>query len=511
MEETTKTQKETTKKRFNKTSSLTDLIQHSKLPPQAVDLEEAVLGAMMLETNAAAAVIDLLKPETFYKEAHQKIFEAIFSLFHSSQPVDILTVTNELKLKGNLEIVGGAYFISQLTSRVASSANIEFHTRIVIQKYIQRELIRVCSQITKTAYEDTTDVLELLDEAEKNLFSIGEDNIRKKGTDMKSLILQAFNTIEEASKMDGGLTGIGTGFTKLDHLTGGWQRSDLVIIASRPSMGKTAFTLTMARNMAVDFKKPIAYFSLEMSALQLVTRLISSESEIEANKIRTGKLDKDEWGHLHSRMNQLSEAPLFIDDTPALSIFELRAKCRRLKQQYKIEAIFIDYIQLMSGSEGKGNREQEISSISRSLKSLAKELNIPVIALSQLSRAVELRTGSKRPQLSDLRESGAIEQDADLVAFIYRPSYYKLELDENGNTIPEDMAEIIVAKHRNGAIDTVNLRFRKRFAKFEDYTEFSDNNGDPSSSINENTNFDNGVRTITMQSKLNDMDDNVPY
>jgi replicative DNA helicase len=509
MEEITKTQKETTKKRFNKTGVYTDLMQHSKLPPQAVDLEEAVLGAMMLEPYAVSAVIDLLKPDTFYKEAHQKIFSVIFTLFNRSEPVDILTVTNELKKTGNLEIVGGAYYITQLTNRVASSANIEFHTRIVIQKYIQRELIRICSQITKTAYEDSTDVLELLDEAEKNLFSIGEDNIRKSGADMKSLIKEAIHTIENASKMEGHLTGVGTGFTRLDHITGGWQRSDLIIIASRPSMGKTAFTLTMARNMAVDFKKPVAYFSLEMSALQLVTRLISSESEIEANKIRNGKLDKDEWDHLHSRINQLSEAPLYIDDTPALTVFELRAKCRRLKQQYKIEAVFVDYIQLMAGTDGKGNREQEISSISRSLKSLAKELNIPVIALSQLSRAVETRGGIKRPQLSDLRESGAIEQDADLVAFIYRPEYYKINEDEGGNPIPEGMAEVIIAKHRNGAIATVKLRFLNRFAKFEEYTEFPDNDSDMSN-ISENTNFDKGPTTIIKQSKMND-DDNMPY
>ena len=438
----------TAQKKYSK-NKLPDLLQHSKLPPQAVDIEEAVLGAMMLEKDALTAVIDILKPDTFYKETHQKIYTAICELFRRSEPIDILTVTNELKNTGELDIIGGAYFITQLTNRVASSANIEYHARIIIQKFIQRELIRISTEISRDAYQDSTDVLELLDSAEQRLFAIGEDNMRRKWEDMKTLIKDAIKVIEDASKQAGHLTGVGSGFTKLDHMTGGWQRSDLIIVASRPSMGKTAFTLTMARNMAIELKKPVAFFSLEMSSLQLVTRLIASETEIDSNKIKNGNLDTDEWKHLHSKINMLTEAPLYIDDTPALSIFELRAKCRRLKQQHKIEAVIVDYLQLMSsGTEGRGNREQEISNISRALKSLAKELNIPIIVLSQLSRAVETRGGTKKPILSDLRESGAIEQDADVVVFLYRPEYYKITEDEEGNQT-HGMAEIIVAKHRN--------------------------------------------------------------
>jgi replicative DNA helicase len=496
-------------KKIGKSGSVSDLLQHSKLPPQATEIEEAVLGAMMLETNALTAVIDILKPDTFYKDAHQKIFTAMLDLFGKSEPIDILTVTNELKKNGNLDVIGGPFYISQLVNRVASSANIEYHARIIMQKYIQRELIRISSEITKDAYEDTTDVLELLDNAEKNLFSIGEDNIRRKWEDMRTLVKEAINSIEFASKMEGHLTGVGTGYTKLDHITGGWQKSYLVIIASRPSMGKTAFTLTMARNMAVELKKPVAFFSLEMSALQLVTRLIASESRIDSNKIKNGTLDPEEWNQLHRNISQLTEAPLYIDDTPALSIFELRAKCRRLKQQHNIAAAVIDYLQLMStGKESRGNREQEISGISRALKSLAKELDIPIIVLSQLSRAVETRTGNKKPILSDLRESGAIEQDADVVLFIYRPEYYKLYEDEEGNPT-QGLAEIIVAKHRNGAIGNVKLRFISNFAKFEDISEFGSDE-DSFSGISENRDFDSGPRTYTIPSKMNDMSDEPP-
>jgi replicative DNA helicase len=513
MEEMINTNKETGRKRTSKSGGLYDSTQHSKLPPQAVDIEEAVLGAMMLEQNALTAVIDILKAETFYKESHQKIFTAILSLFAKSEPIDILTVTQELRKTGMLEIVGGAYYITQLTNRIASSANIEYHARIVIQKYIQRELIRISTAITRDAYEESTDVLELLDNAEKNLFSVGEDNLRRKWEDMKYLIKESLKEIEAASKNKDHFTGIPSGFTALERITSGWQKSDLIIIAARPSMGKTAFTLSMARNMTVQFNRPVAFFSLEMSAQQLVTRLIASESEIDAGKIKKGELDENDWKNLHVKLNQLSEAPLYIDDTPALSIFELRAKCRRLKQQHNIEAVFVDYLQLMSsGSETRGNREQEISNISRSLKSLAKELNIPIIVLSQLSRAVETRGGTKKPILSDLRESGAIEQDADVVVFLYRPEYYKLDQDEKGQP-SQGMAEIIVAKHRNGAIGDVRLRFKKEFARFEDYNEFDMGYDNSNDDIRQNTDFDSGVRTITLPSKMNDnkADDSVPY
>ena len=446
-------------------------IEHGKVPPQAVDLEEAVLGAMMLEKDAVAAVIDILTAKVFYKEAHQKIFGAIHSLFGKSEPVDILTVTNELKNNGELEMVGGPYYITMLTSRIASAANVEFHARIILQKHIQRELINISSDIIKEAFEDTTDVFTLLDKAERNLFNVSETNLRRNWEDMHSLVKQAVDEIEAARDSDSHLRGVPSGFVDLDRITSGWQRSDLIILAARPSMGKTALALTMARNVAVEFDRPVAVFSLEMSAVQLVTRLISSETELRSDKLKRGDLERYEWEQLHSKISGLIDAKIFIDDTPALTIFELRAKCRRLKQQHDIQMVVVDYLQLMSGGgDSRGNREQEISQISRSLKALAKELDIPVLALSQLSRAVENRPGqSKKPILSDLRESGAIEQDADLVLFIYRPEYYGLHENEDG-TSTKRMAEIIIAKHRNGATGEVRLKFIDTYAKFEDFS-----------------------------------------
>ncbi len=503
MEKTFKTSLEKTaetRKKVRKSFVAQDFIEHSKLPPQAVELEEAVLGALMLEQNALTSVIDILKPEVFYKEAHQVIFGAILRLFSRSEPIDILTVTNELKKSDELEIVGGAYFITQLTNRVASAANIEFHARIIIQKFVQRELIRISSEITRDAYEDSSDVFDLLDKAESSLFSLSEGNLRRNYEDMYSLIKEAKAQIEFAAKQEGNLSGVPSSYTGIDRITAGWQKSDLIIVASRPGMGKTAFVLSMARNVAVDHKKPVAFFSLEMSATQLVTRLISSETELNATKLRKGTLEKYEWEQLNSKINKLVDAPLYIDDTPALSIFELRAKCRRLKHEKKIELIIIDYIQLVStGGENKGNREQEISNISRSLKSLAKELDVPVIVLSQLSRAVETRGGTKRPILSDLRESGAIEQDADIVIFIYRPEYYKLTEDEDGNPT-EGIAEIIISKHRNGALGDVKLRFIDKFAKFIDLETSG-----PEDRLVPSDDFDKGTTTFTMPSKLNDM------
>ncbi len=443
--------------------------EHGRVPPQAVDLEEAILGALMLEQNALTAVVDILKPEVFYKEAHQVIYAAIHRLFAKSEPIDILTVTNELKSSGDLELIGGAYYITQLTNRVASTANIEYHARIITQKYIQRELIKISSEIIKDAFEDTTDVFDLLDKAEKNLFAVSETNFRRDYDSMQSLVREAIKDIESARDHEGNLRGVPSGFTDVDRITGGWQKSDLVILAARPGMGKTAFVLSMARNIAVDFNVPLAVFSLEMSSIQLVTRLISSETQLSADKLKKGNLENYEWEQLNAKIGKLVDAPLFIDDTPALSIFELRAKCRRLKAQHDIQMIIIDYIQLMStGGDNKGNREQEISTISRSLKALAKELNVPVITLSQLNRSVETRGGSKRPILSDLRESGAIEQDADLVLFIYRPEYYKIDQDEEGNST-QGMAELIIAKHRNGALADVKMTFIDKFAKFTDY------------------------------------------
>lgn len=480
-------------------------IEHGKVPPQAIDLEEAVLGAMMLEKDAVSAVIDILQSKVFYKDSHQRIFEAIARLFGKSEPVDILTVINELKSTGELDMVGGPYYITMLTSRIASAANVEYHARIILQKHIQRELINISSEIIREAFEDTTDVFNLLDKAEQNLFSVSENNLRRNFEDMPSLVKQAINEIEIAAKSDEKLSGVGSGFYELDRVTNGWQKNDLIILAARPSMGKTAFALTMARNVAVEFNKPVAFFSLEMSAVQLVMRLIASETELKSDILKKGKLAPHEWEQLNNKITSLVDAKMFIDDTPALSIFELRAKCRRLKQQHDIQMVFVDYLQLMSGgSDAKGNREQEISQISRSLKALAKELNVPVLALSQLSRAVENRPGqSKRPILSDLRESGAIEQDADIVMFIYRPEYYKLDEFEDG-TSTRRVAEVIISKHRNGPTGDVRLKFIDTFARFENL------NNAPVGAEHIIEDVHAGFKT--MPSKMNDMhEDDEPF
>lgn len=501
MEENKQKIKETTRNKITKA----EIFNHGKLPPQALDLEEAVLGAIMLEKDALANIIDIIRPEAFYKEAHQIIFAAISRLFTKTEPIDILTVTNELKFSGELEAAGGPFYIAQLTNRVASAANTEFHTRIVLQKFIQRELIRISSDIIRDAYEDTTDVFSLLDKAENELFSVGENNLRRNYADMQSLIRNAVKQIESAKNNQGTFSGVGSGFTELDRVTSGWQPSDLIVIAARPGMGKTAFVLTLARNAAIDFNKPVAVFSLEMSSVQLVTRLISAEAQLSGDKLRKGDLAPHEWQQLNSKINTLIDAPIYIDDTPSLSIFELRAKARRLKAQHNIQMIIIDYIQLMSGGveRSSGNREQEISNISRSLKSLAKELNIPVLALSQLNRSVETRP-NKKPLLSDLRESGAIEQDADMVIFIYRPEYYKIDQNAEGESLL-GMAEISIAKHRNGALEDVQLKFISKYAKFVD-PDPADN--PLQASLTPNRGFENAY---TVPSKMNEMDeDNTP-
>ncbi len=461
------------------------LANQGRVPPQAIDLEEVVLGAMMLEKNAVNSVIDMLTPDVFYKDAHQKIFTAIKDLFGKSEPIDILTVTNQLKSSGNLEVVGGPYYISQLTNRVVSSANIEYHARIILQKYIQRQLIVISSDIIKEAYEDTTDIFDLLDKAENKLFQISENNLKRSHDQMPDLVSMAIADIENARNDSASLRGVPSGYTELDRITQGWQKSDLIILAARPSMGKTAFALNLARNAAVDFNKPIAFFSLEMSSVQLVTRLISTETSLTADKLRTGNLEEYEWQQLNTMVSPLVNAKIFIDDTAQLSIFDLRAKCRRLKQQHDIQMIFIDYLQLMTAKGDKGStREQEISNISRSLKSLAKELNVPVLALSQLSRSVESRPGSKKPILSDLRESGAIEQDADMVIFIYRPEYYGLTEEDGESTKGKSI--ISIAKHRNGKLADVTLKFVGQYARFEDVVEY---NNDQGNNFNPNSNF----------------------
>jgi replicative DNA helicase len=482
-----------------------------KVPPQAIDLEQAVLGAMMLEKNAVNDTIDILSVDSFYDPKHQSIFRAIHQLFGTSQPIDLLTVVNKLRQNGELEMAGGHVYVSQLTNRVASAAHVEFHARIIAQKYIQRELIRMCSDVLKTAYDETTDVFDLLSNAEKDLFAIAENNMKKNVDVMQNVVREAIDEIEKASKNSDGISGIPTGFRDLDKLTSGWQRSDMIVIAARPAMGKTAFVLSMARNTAVDYGMGVAFFSLEMSSVQLVKRLISSESRIEAEKLRKGDLQEHEFQQLHSRITKLSTAPIYIDDTPGISIFDLRAKCRRLKMQYDIQLVIIDYLQLMTAGGntkgGGGNREQEISSISRSIKEIAKELNVPVIALSQLSRSVETRGGDKRPVLSDLRESGAIEQDADIVSFIYRPEYYNIMETEDGES-NAGVGEIIVAKHRNGATDNVRLRFIGKYARFDNIDSFGDDFQPITKAITSNRSFEqNQPNLITIPSKFNDMDD----
>lgn len=466
----------------------------SKLQPQARDLEEAVLGALMLEKNAPEKVASYLKSEAFYVDAHQLIYGAIVSLFSLGHPVDILTVTEQLRKDGTLESAGGAYYITSLTNKISSAANIEYHAHIVIQKSIQRQLITVAGEIGEKAFEETSDAFELLDQSEKRLFEIKNSSMTKNYDEVSDLISKAIKDIEESTADGEGLTGIPTGFTELDRMTSGWQKSDLIILAARPGMGKTAFVLSMARNAAVLANKSVAIFSLEMSSMQLVKRLIASEAELSSEKIRNGKLEEHEWQQLHTKISTIEDAKLFIDDTPALSVLELKAKARRLKSNRGLDMIIIDYLQLMRADEGTsngGNREQEISYISRSLKGLAKELDIPVIALAQLSRAVEQRT-DKRPVLSDLRESGSIEQDADLVTFIFRPEYYGITQDEEGND-NTGLTEIIIRKHRNGSPGTVNLKFVKHFGKFADwgYSDYGDD-----------TFTDNSV---TMPSKMNDM------
>ncbi|EID74397.1 replicative DNA helicase [Imtechella halotolerans] len=455
-------------------SSLISL-EKGKIPPQSLDLEEVVLGAMMIDKKGVDQVIDILSPDVFYKDAHKFIFESIIELFQKSEPIDLLTVSAQLRKNQKLELVGGDFYLIQLTQKVSTSAHIEYHARIIQQKFIQRSLIKISSEIIEEAYDESTDVFDLLDNAESKLYEVTQGNLKRSSETAQSLVMKAKQKIQEIANKEG-LSGIPTGFTKLDQLTSGWQPSDLIIVAARPGMGKTALTLSMARNISVDQNTPVAFFSLEMSSVQLITRLISSETGLSSEKLRTGKLEKHEWEQLNVKVKNLEKAPLYIDDTPSLSIFDLRAKARRLASQYGIRLIIIDYLQLMTAggsSKGTGNREQEISTISRNLKALAKELDVPVIALSQLSRAVETRGGTKRPLLSDLRESGAIEQDADIVSFIYRPEYYKIdEWDDEERTPTKDQAEFIVAKHRNGGLDNIRLKFLGHLGKFDNLDDF---------------------------------------
>lgn len=468
-----------------KPSHNSDFLQMGKIMPHSIELEEAVIGALLIDKNALPAVLDIVRVEIFYKPAHQLIFEVILDLFQKSQPIDILTVHEALKKSNSIDEVGGPNFIVELSNKVGSAANIEYHARILVQKYIQRELIRVSSVVIKDSYEDAKDVFELLDDAEKSLYDITDQNLNTAYEKLGGLAVKVQKEIEQLSMQEEGVTGITTGFEELDSILLGWQPSDLVILAARPGMGKTAFALSIARNAALA-GHPTAIFSLEMSKMQLTQRLLAMESDINSRKIRSGKLEEYEWKQIHQAVERMSEIDIFIDDTPGINIFELRAKCRRMKQNNKIELIIIDYLQLMTSApnQSRGNREQEISSISRALKGMAKELNVPVITLSQLSRAVETRGGDKRPLLSDLRESGAIEQDADIVTFVFRPDYYEIDEEFEG---PRDVAEIIISKHRNGGLGTVELKFIKELTKFVDldnplFPNFDNSGSDPLSS-----------------------------
>lgn len=486
-----------------------------KLPPQAVELEDSVLGALMIEKDAYATVAELLRPESFYKDQNRMVYEAIRALAAKDQPIDMLSVAEKLKSLGNLDKAGGAVYLSELTRKVASTAHLTYHAQVVAQKATARELIQMAARVEEAAYDETQDVEDLMQVAESDIFEISQRAQKRDVTQIDPVIAEAFERMKKASKNEGNISGIPSGFKALDKITSGWQKSDLVIIAARPAMGKTAFVLSMAKNIAVNYHKPVAMFSLEMSNVQLVNRLIMNVCEIEGDKIKNGKLTKQEWSQLEHKINELLGAPIYVDDTPSLSVFELRSKARKLVKEHHIELIIIDYLQLMNASGMSfGSREQEVSIISRNLKALAKELDIPIIALSQLNRGVEARTGvdGKKPQLSDLRESGAIEQDADMVCFIHRPEYYRLYNDEKTGKDLRGLGQIIVAKHRNGATDEIWLRFRSKLAKFQNEDETWDESELDASPLPE-------PGDISITSRINDLnpdgatlnDNNTPF
>jgi replicative DNA helicase len=449
----------------NTNSALEKLEPASVKPPAAPEVEMAVLGAMLIEKEAVPKGIELLTTDTFYIKEHKIIFEAMKNLFEANEPIDTVTLYEELKRSGLIEQVGGAAYLSKLSQNISSAANIEYHAKIIIEKHILRSLITSSMEIAKSAYEGSDDAFELLDNAERRIFGITEETLKKSFAPMDRAVRDAMEYIELIHDKKHQSFSVPTGFYLLDDILGGFQRSDLIILASRPSMGKTAFALSLARNAAVEYKVPVAIFSLEMATIQLVIRLICAEARLNAHLVRTGKLPMDEAHKLTKNIHRISEAPIFIDDSPAQTVLEIRAKARRLKAEKKIGMVIIDYLQLMSSSSKMESREREISHISRSLKSLAKELNIPVLALAQLNRAVETQK-ENRPMLSNLRESGSIEQDADVVMFIHRPEYYGMKQDTEGNSL-EGIAEIIVGKQRNGPTGEVKLKFFKDYARFE--------------------------------------------
>ena len=445
---------------------------YAHLQPQAPEIERVVLGALMIDKDAFSVVSEILKPETFYEPRNQKIYSAIQKLSMDENPVDIMTVMEELKRQGTLEEVGGPTYIVDLSSHVASSANIEYHSRILAQKYTARQLISFASVVATKAFDETVDVDELMQDTEKNLFELSQKNMKQDYSHVEPVVNEAIRILQKAAENKGELTGIPTGYAKLDDMTAGWQATDLVIIAGRPAMGKTSFALSLAKNIAVDYQRPIAFFSLEMNNVQLANRLMSNVCEIEGKKILNGQLDAEEWKRLDANVGRLANSPIYVDDTPAMSIFELRTKARRLVREKNVQVIMIDYLQLMNANGARfGSRQEEVSTISRSLKGLAKELNIPILALSQLNRTVEGRDGleGKRPQLSDLRESGAIEQDADMVLFVHRPEYYRIFEDEKGNDL-RGKAQIIIAKHRKGGTGDVLLEFKGEYTSFRNPT-----------------------------------------
>jgi len=440
-----------------------------KIPPQDLEIEQAVLGALFLDNSAVSLAIETIEPRYFYKRNHQLIYEAIIELNEKSTEIDLLSVKDLLNRKGVLEEIGGAFYLAEISGSIPSSANIQSHLRILKHKALSRLLIRDCDEIIAKAYNENDEIDELLDYAERKIFEISEKRLQKGFTSIHPLLHQTFDRIDELYKSSrSGVTGVPTTYKKLDELTAGLQKSDLVILAGRPSMGKTAFALNLARNAAVDFGVPVGIFSLEMSSDALVMRLLCTESRVNQMNVRTGKLTKEDMKRLSEHVAKLMNAPIYIDDSPSLNVLELRAKARRLKAEKNIQFLIVDYLQLMEGSRGAENRQQEITFITRSMKGIAKELDIPVLALSQLSRAVETRDKEKRPQLSDLRESGAIEQDADVVLFVYRPEYYGIPDFPDTGQSTHNMCEIIIGKQRNGPTGSTRLTFLKEFGKFGD-------------------------------------------
>ena len=447
-------------------------VQEFQQSSHIVELEASVLGGVLKERDALTMVVDVLKPDSFISEKHEAIYQAILLLFGKSEPIDLLTVTNQLRQSGELEFIGGPAYLAKISARKVST-HIERDARIIIQYSIQRNIVKVMDTVVNKAQEDTTDVFGLLDATEQGLRDIQEGNLNKNIPDLKLVVQKTIQELKSKEDQEAGISSVPSGFPTLDRITGGWHNTELIIIAARPGMGKTAFVVSALRNAAIDYQMPVALFSLEMSSQQVMYRLISAEAEIDSQKLRKGDLETEDWKAMHSRLNNLDNSPIYIDDTPALSVLELRTKARRLKAFHNIKLLIVDYLQLMTAGNGRSgmNREQEIANISRSLKTIAKELNIPVIALSQLSRSVESRP-DKKPMLSDLRESGSIEQDADVVMFLYRPEYYGLEETETGEST-QGIAEVIIAKNRSGSVDTARLRFIGKYTRFAEFDGFT--------------------------------------